>query len=76
MKFEYEGIIKKKKDKRTWQVSLCVSFSVENMEGGWQVSCGPLLALMGLTGVLLAAVCGVSHKHCRVGITVKSEHQQ
>lgn len=29
------------------QVSLCVSLSVENMEGGWQVSCEPLLALMG-----------------------------
>lgn len=47
MKFEYEGIIKKKKDKRTWQVSLCVSLSVENMESGWPVSCGPLLDLMG-----------------------------
>lgn len=46
MKFEYEGIIKKK-DKRMLQVSLCVSLSVENMEGGWQVSCEPLLALMG-----------------------------
>lgn len=46
MKFEYEGIIKKKKDKRTWQVSLCVSFSLEDTEGGWWVSCGPLLALM------------------------------
>lgn len=30
-----------------WQVFLCVSLSVENMEGGWQVSFGFLLALMG-----------------------------
>lgn len=29
------------------RVSLCVSLSVENVEGGWQVSCEPLLALMG-----------------------------
>lgn len=73
MKFEYEGIIKKKKTKECGRCLCAFLFLRRTREVDGE---RPRLALMSTARDVLAALCNISRKVYRVGVVVKAEHQQ